>query len=75
MMMALNPRVIIRSLANGIATTLSPFVLTGLRISSHRKKTNNTKARLQINVNLDKKFNKRIDKAGLVSKILKIIQN
>jgi hypothetical protein len=54
------PNVMIRSLKIGTALSLSPGPFMGLFISSHLKKTNNTKAMLQINVNFDKNLNKRI---------------
>ena len=51
---AVKPKVIIRSLKKGIFTTLSPGTSAGFLISTHRKKTNNANAMLQTNVNLDK---------------------
>jgi hypothetical protein len=51
---AIKPKVTIRSLKKGIFTTLSPDTSTGFLISSHRKKTNNANAMLQTNVNRDK---------------------
>ncbi|MDB5198923.1 MAG: hypothetical protein JWO92_886 [Chitinophagaceae bacterium] len=58
--MAQTPKVITRSLKKGTAITLSAAPLTGFFISIHRKKTNKRKAILQMNVNFDKKLNKRI---------------
>ncbi len=51
---AIKPKVTIRSLKKGIFTTLSPGTSTGFFISSHRKKTNNANPMLQTNVNRDK---------------------
>jgi hypothetical protein len=48
------------SFKKGTAISLSPAPLTGFFISIHLNKTNNPKAMLQINVNFDKKLNKRI---------------
>jgi hypothetical protein len=57
---ALKPKVITMSFKKGTAISLSPAPLTGFFISIHLNKTNNPKAMLQINVNFDKKLNKRI---------------
>ena len=58
--MAHIPNVMIRSFKKGTATTLSAPPVTGFFISINLKKTNNSKAMLQIKVNFDKKLNKRI---------------
>lgn len=61
MIIAQKPRVIITSLKKGISTTRSETeVSTGFLISIQRKKTNSRKAMLQMNVNFERKFNKRI---------------
>ena len=54
------PKVMIRSLKKGTANILSPAPFAGFLNSNHLKKTNKRNAMLQINVNLDKKVNKRI---------------
>ena len=58
--MAHIPNVMIRSFKKGTGTTLPDDPVTGFFISIHLKRTNNRNAMLQINVNFDKKLNKRI---------------
>lgn len=60
--MALKPKVITRSFKIGTAINLSPTPLTGFFISIHLNKINSRNVRLQINVNFDKKVNKRINR-------------
>ncbi|MGI8583246.1 MAG: hypothetical protein ACR2KX_13670 [Chitinophagaceae bacterium] len=54
------PKVIMRSLKKGTATSFSPLPFAGFFNSNHLKKTNKRNAMLQMNVNLDRKLNKRI---------------
>ena len=68
--MAQNPRVMIRSLKKGTAIAFSLEPVTGLRISIHLKKTNSKNAMLQIKVNFERKFNKRISRFYTIIKAI-----
>ena len=56
------PRVITTLFRNGTGNTTSPCALNVFLTSIHLKIINNKNAILQINVNLDKKLNKRISR-------------
>jgi hypothetical protein len=60
MIIAQNPRIMMRSLIKGTAITSSAEAYTGFFCSIQLKKRNNKKAMLHINVNFDKNLNNPI---------------